>query len=176
MSDLIERKEVSQVQPGVDPNGLPTILRQTEIFTFNTTPGGTRLLYTAETWVLIRMRLDSAGPVDVGTKEQIDPVLSGKGISLDEEDWTEFTLTKGNRLYYAAGTVNRVKVIIEPTPWSEIIQLLNRGFGQQQQLAQGVGGSILRGILRAFAGGASGQPKPKQPQQQIPCPPGYYKP
>lgn len=95
------------------------IQAKTEIFTYFTTPGETRLLYSAPTWVKIRLTLENAGPVSVGTKQIITPVLSGRGILLLTDDEITFTLPRGNRLFIAAESVNRVKVIVEPFAWLE---------------------------------------------------------
>jgi hypothetical protein len=79
--------------------------------------------------------------VDVGTSENIAPVLSGKGLSLITNMEREFWLPKGARFYVTSQTINRLSVIIEPVPMLhqialEIVNLGNRlveafaGFGK----------------------------------------------
>jgi len=134
---------------------------KTDIYTYFTVPSGeTELLYSSENWVRIELQLETAGPVSVGTREEVSPVLSGKGILLPTGDESiEFVLPKGNRLYVASGSINRVKVIVEPIPWIE--QLL-------MQIESGFGG--LRGILGAIARNSGAKPSPKN---EPPCPPSF---
>lgn len=92
----------------------------TEIFSYFTVSSNeTQLLYSAENWVRIKLTLQTAGPVAVGTKEQIAPVLSGAGILLDTDMPFEAYLSKGTRFYITSQTINRVNVTIEPIPWLE---------------------------------------------------------
>ncbi len=92
----------------------------TEIFSYFTeSTNETQLLYSAENWVKIKLSLQTTGPVAVGTKEQLTPVLSGAGILLDTGVEFEAYLAKGTRFYITSQTVNRVNVTIEPIPWLE---------------------------------------------------------
>ncbi len=131
---------------------------QTDIYTYFTKADGvTQLLYSAQRWTRIELALETAGPVSIGTRETVMPVLSGQGIILrPTSDWTDFVLPKGDRLFIAAETVNRVKVIVEPIPWQEQILLqLERGFGGLKGL---VGGALRRAT------------QPTQPQPPSPPP------
>ena len=86
----------------------------TNIFTYFTFVGGSRLLYSAESWTKIRLRLETAGPVAVSTRQEITPVLSGKGILLPVGIPIDFNIPKGDRLFITAGAINRVTVFTEP--------------------------------------------------------------
>ncbi len=120
--------EVSQVRPGQDPRGRPRTTSATETYTLFTQIGGNRLLYSAEEWVRVNLRLETAGPVAVSTRQDVVPALSGKGILL-EEDAVEFVLSKGDRLFYTAEAVNRVRWIVEPIPFLEsVLRNLEIGF------------------------------------------------
>lgn len=130
----------------------------TDIFTYFTKPTGlSELLYSAESWINISLVLETAGPVAVSTRQDVTPVLSGKGILLAPDgEPTRFVLPRGDRLYIAAEAVNRVKVVIEPFPWIEQILLsLENNF-------QSLGG-LLRSVV-------SRKPAPEK-KQDIPCPP-----
>jgi len=97
---------------------------KTDIYTYFTKPTGvTELLYSAEDWVRINLQLETAGPVAVGTRDSVTPVLSGKGVLLPNIGDTsfEFILARGNRLWIASESINRVKVVIEPIPFLEKI-------------------------------------------------------
>ena len=95
---------------------------RTDIFTHFTKANGiSELIFSAEQWTRVRLTLENAGPVAIGTREDIAPVLSGKGILLETGVEKEFDIPRGNRLYIVAGTINRVKVIYQPIPWLEQI-------------------------------------------------------
>lgn len=96
-------------------------IQPTEIFTYFTIAGETKQLYAASRWTFVRLMLENAGPVSIGTKAQLTPVLSGRGILLVTDEWVEFTLAPGNRLYIAADSLQRVKVVLEPFAWQEQI-------------------------------------------------------
>jgi hypothetical protein len=65
------------------------------------------------------LTLETAGPVAVSTKQQILPVLSGKGQLLETGVPLRFELAKGNRLWVATTSLNRIKVTVQPLPWLE---------------------------------------------------------
>ncbi len=93
----------------------------THIYTYTTVPDGqTRRLYDAKLSVKVSMRLDTAGPVAMGTRHDLSPLLSGKGVLLNSEDWTDFELNLGDRLFIIAETVERVQFLIQPN-WQKII-------------------------------------------------------
>lgn len=102
----------------IDPE-IPAFTGRTEINTYFTKVGGNRLLYQAESWVILRLLLETAGPVAVGARDDVEPVLSGKGILLPTDVEIEFPLAKGNRVFITATAINRVRLIIQPVPWQE---------------------------------------------------------
>ena len=85
----------------------------TDMRTLFTEIGGSIPFYTAESWVKVKLRLETAGPVAVSTRSEIEPVLGGNGALLNDVD-TVFVLSKGDMLYYTAQAVNRVRFITEP--------------------------------------------------------------
>ncbi len=97
----------------------------TEIYTYFTRPAdGSKNFYSAPGWVRMGLQLETAGPVAVSTRQEVLPVLSGKGVLLPPDgEPIEFILPKGDRVFIASESVNRVKVIIEPIPWLEQIVL-----------------------------------------------------
>jgi hypothetical protein len=101
--------------PGVQPQVMPDNAQQTDIYNYFTVPGETKILISASRWILVRLTLETAGPVAVGTRATLAPVLSGKGPLLPTGVPFEFTLAPGNRLYILAESVNRVKVVNEPS-------------------------------------------------------------
>ncbi len=116
-------KEIARAIPRAK-EGEPEIQFQayhTQIYTYLTEVGGTRLLYSAEGFITLRLTLENAGPVSVGTSRDLAPVLSGKGILLETDVEYQTTLAKGDRFYITAETVNRVKVTIEPIPFLQQI-------------------------------------------------------
>jgi hypothetical protein len=83
----------------------------------------TSILYNGDRmWAKVRVTLQTAGPVSVGEAADLQPVLSGKGQILQTGIPAEFSIGKGNKLYVAANTVNRVTVVVEADPWLESIQ------------------------------------------------------
>ena len=135
-------------------------MNHTDIYTYFTRPttGKSELLYSAEEWVRIWLSLETAGPVAVSTRQEIVPVLSGLGILLDDRP-REFLLPKGDRLYIAAESVNRVKFQVEVIPYLQKILM---------QMESGLGG--VKGVLAA-ALRRRGQAKPKPKKEDAPCPP-----
>jgi hypothetical protein len=112
---------------------------RTDIYTYFTSPNGqSELLYSGESWVRIFLFLETAGPVSVGTRESVTPVLSGKGILIPSDGrQLEFVIPKGNRIFIAAESINRVKFIVEPIPWQEQIlyEVSNTGAAIKSVLA-----------------------------------------
>lgn len=158
---------------GVEPRQLQ--VSRADIKTYFTVVGGTHLLYSAESWVRIRLTLEDAGPVAVGDAAQLDPVLSGRGVLLDTDQPQEYTLGKGMRIYIAAeNAANRVKVVVDPIPWLEQIDLDLQRVGAV--IAQ-VGSQIVSAIAGAIAGMRSAAPEAVPstsqgtPITEIPCPP-----
>jgi hypothetical protein len=144
---------------------------RTEIYTHFTRVGGTELLYSAENWVRVTLLLETAGPVSIGTMASLTPVLGGAGILLDTDVPFQAVFGKGNRLYSAAETINRVKVVIEPIPWLEQIDMdVQRLGGIVANTVAGIVNGIVGGI-RGRAAAAPTSSSGKTPQQ-LPCPPG----
>lgn len=97
--------------------------RQTDIFTYFTkADGSTRQLYSGDRlWANVTLTLETAGPVVVGIRENLSPVLSGLGELLTTDLPVTITIARGQRLYIAATSVNRVKVRVSALPWLEQI-------------------------------------------------------
>lgn len=99
----------------------------TEIYTYFTRPNNkSNLFYTAEKWIKVSLLLETGGPVAVSTRQDILPVLSGKGISLRTGEVRTWDLERGDRLYIASTSSNRVQVITQPIPWLESILLTSK--------------------------------------------------
>jgi hypothetical protein len=107
---------LDRYQPPSQPSVKPTATK-TRMYTYFTTAGETKLLYSAENWMKARLILEDAGPVSIGMDQNITPVLSGKGILLTTNVEIEFVISKGDRIFVAAEAINRVKFIIEPLPY-----------------------------------------------------------
>jgi hypothetical protein len=136
----------------------------TDIYTYFTKANGeTELIYSAEEWMRIELQLETAGPVAVSTRQEVTPVLSGKGILLPPTgEPIKFLLPRGDRLYIGSEAVNRVKFIVEPVPLLEqILQQLKMGFGSVRGLL---------GVVRRKSPGPAPTPAhmPPPPQPQIP--------
>jgi hypothetical protein len=96
----------------------------TDIYTYFTRPNGkSNLFYSAEKWVTVSLLLETGGPVSVSTRQDILPVLSGKGISLRTGEVRQWELARGDRLFIASTSSNRVQVITQPVPWLESLLL-----------------------------------------------------
>lgn len=94
---------------------------ETRIQSYFTVPGETKVLYTAANWIELLVTLETAGPVAIGTTEQIQPVLSGKGRLLAPGVEARFHLYRGDRLYIAADTINRISFIAHHVAWQQQI-------------------------------------------------------
>lgn len=111
---------------------------------FTKASGESELLVKADRlWATVTLTLESAGPVAVGFKSSITPVLSGKGILLQTNEPRKFVIAKGATggagLYIASTSVNRVSVVVEPLPWME-------------QITASIGG-VIAAIMKTIAGG-----------------------
>jgi hypothetical protein len=138
------------------------VSNHTDIYTYFTKANGeTELIYSAEEWMRIELQLETAGPVAVSTRQDVTPVLSGKGILLPPTgEPVKFLLPRGDRLFIASEAVNRVKFIVEPVPLLEqILQQLKTGFGSI---------SGLLGVIRGGGPSPAPAPMPPPPQPQIP--------
>jgi hypothetical protein len=93
-----------------------------KIFTFFTTAGKTLNVYNGDRlWAKVTLTLETAGPVSVGEQADLQPVLSGRGLLLQTGIPAVFNVAKGNILYVAAASTNRIGVVVEAYPWLEII-------------------------------------------------------
>lgn len=96
---------------------------KTEIYTFFARPapdGQLAIIYNGDRqYAQVILTLETAGPVAVSTKQQILPVLSGKGELLETGEPLSFYITKGNRIWVATSSINRIKVTVQPLPWLE---------------------------------------------------------
>ena len=93
------------------------------------TNGRSAVLYNGDRqYAQVTLQLETAGPVAVGQKQNLLPVLGGNGILLETGEPFVFYISKGNRIYVATTSLNRIKVIIQPLPWLEqIAGLLSKG-------------------------------------------------
>lgn len=95
----------------------------TEVYTFfakASTDGQPPVIYNGDRqYAQVILTLETAGPVAVSNKQQIYPVLSGKGQLLETGVPLTFYVAKGNRLWVATSSLNRIKVTVEPIPWLE---------------------------------------------------------
>lgn len=95
----------------------------TEMYTFFARPNPTgrfTVLYNGDRqFAQLVLTLETAGPVAVATKQQLDPTLSGKGQLLETGMPLTFFVAKGNRVYISATSLNRIKVTVQPLPWLE---------------------------------------------------------
>lgn len=120
----------------------------------------TDTIYQADqAWARVKLTLETAGPVAVGTQAALTPVLSGAGALLPTGEEREFILPTGSNLYISSPTINRVTVVIEQLPWlEELARTMRSGFGA---LA-----GLLQALRRPRAAGPVSAPAPT-----IPCPP-----
>ena len=125
LRDLASRsKEAARALPDSKGGETPKYLQtyRTEVYSYFTNGSGvSELFYSAENWVRIKLTLETAGPVAVGTAANVAPVLSGKGRLLDTGVEYEVYIAKGTRFYIVSESINRVSVTIEPVPWFEQI-------------------------------------------------------
>lgn len=104
-----------------------TIDNRADLYVLFTVAGGTRLLVSVPQWTKITLRLETAGPVSVGTREQLDPTGSGKGRLLPTNEDVIVNLGPNTRFYYAAESLQRVSVHIEAIPWLQAIHEAVKG-------------------------------------------------
>lgn len=121
--------------------------RANTIFTSGQPFGRGHVLYTAQKWFRVKLRLETAGPVTIGFASDITAVGAGSGASLGADE-VEVIVKKGDTLYYAANAINRVRMVVEPVPWAE--QMWSRV------------GSILQML------GAPQSPSPSKPKKSAP--------
>ena len=86
-------------------------------YTYFTQPGPTQLLLSLPSWSLVTLRLESPGPVAIGTREDLSPVGSGKGRLLPVDEDVKVVMVPLTRLYVVSNSVQRISVMAEPYPW-----------------------------------------------------------
>jgi hypothetical protein len=141
-------------------------MQRTEAYTYFTVPDGvTHEVYSFTYWCTVKLFLETAGPVAVGLRQDIAPVLSGRGVLLPSGGpEVDLEMQNGDRLYVVAGAVNRVRLIIVPEFLQEATEIIDKTTL-----------STVPGIVSGFAGAVrallTGQaPTIKKPDQPI-CPP-----
>lgn len=121
-ASIAKLSEGSRLIPNL-PEGEEAKYGNTQIYTYFTVPDVQQSIYSATRWVQIKLLLETAGPVAYSTRQNILPVLSGKGALLVTGESVNFTLAAGDRLFIASTTVNRIQFIVEPFPWLENITM-----------------------------------------------------
>jgi hypothetical protein len=99
---------------------------QTKVYTYVTTPSqGTQVLVASpdNEWLDVELRLETAGPVVVGTDQALTPLIGGPGRILPANQDIVVRLSPGTRLYILSDTADRVSVQINAVPGLE--QLLS---------------------------------------------------
>jgi hypothetical protein len=92
------------------------------IDTYFTKATETQIIYNGDRqWARVTLMLETAGPVAIGTSQNIAPALSGKGQLLTTNVPQTFTVAKGSRLFVVSTGVNRVRRTVEAVPWLEQI-------------------------------------------------------
>lgn len=119
----LDRTVAQAPAPSDTPSGGENRLQVSTYFTKVPVDGEPpAVLYNGDRlWTRVRVMLETAGPVAVGQSSDLFPVLSGKGQLLTTGVPMEFDVAKGNKLYIAAQSVNRVKLTVLPYPWLETI-------------------------------------------------------
>lgn len=130
-STIAESPSVGVTQ-GTSSNRLALSTYITKVGTTDEVYDGSRL------WAKITLTLETAGPVAVGTRANLLPVLGGNGVLLDTDEPITLTISKGDKLYIAANAVSRVKIQIESFPWLE--QIAGTVFNIMQRV--GLGGLV----------------------------------
>jgi hypothetical protein len=168
-------KETARALPTSKGGETPLQLQtyRTEIYTYFTIANGqTELLYSAENWVRAKLTLETAGPVAIGTSQNLEPVLSGRGRLLDTDLEYEAFLPRGTRLFIISETVNRVSVTIEPVPWLEQIDVDGKASAANVIAAiERVGATITTALAQIKSGGAAEQVSGRQAAPTMVCPP-----
>lgn len=123
---------------------LPDDIRS-DIYTLFTKANGTKLILSLPYWCKITFRLESAGPVAIGTREDLQPVNSGKGRLLPANSDVVVVVPPNNRLYIASTSMNRVSVQVESFPYlssilAQITHLVNKMGGSPPPRAKDIPG------------------------------------
>ena len=75
----------------------------------------TELQYSPVEWTLVSLQLETSGPVVAGTKPEMAPIASGKGILLSARP-RYFLLGPSERLYTLSSALNRVSMSAHTLP------------------------------------------------------------
>ncbi len=96
---------------------------QIQLFTYTTRAvPETQTLYNADRqWARVTLTLTTAGPVQVGEKQDLGNITAGQGVSLQTGVPVVLDVARGNRIFVVAGAVNRISVVVAPYPWLEVI-------------------------------------------------------
>jgi len=115
-----QRSIAQSPQPAIDGG---QVEHRSLIFTYFTKADATtEILYNGDRmWAKVTLTLETAGPVAVGQSSALVPVLTGTGQLLETGVPTVFDVAKGNIIYIASTSINRVKVVLSPYPWMETI-------------------------------------------------------
>jgi len=98
-----------------------TVDNRADLYAVFTKAEGTSLLVSVPQWTKLTLRLETAGPVAVGTREQLDPVGSGKGRLLPTNEDVVVIIGPNTRFFYASTGFHRISVHIEAIPWLQSI-------------------------------------------------------
>ncbi len=164
-------KEAARALPLAKGGETPLALQayRTEVYSYFTSASGqTELIYSAENWVRIKLTLETAGPVSVGTSAELSPVLGGRGRLLDTAVEFEVYLARGSRFYVISDSINRLSVTIEPVPWLE--QLAGDMVTALSSVAQTVA-NIGAGIVNAVRATRPATSSSGNTAADLPCPP-----
>jgi hypothetical protein len=131
-------------------SGVENYTNHTEVSSVFTTIGQQTVLIAA-TWLQITMTLETAGPVAIGTRANILPVLSGAGRLLPTNVPIRFLLPRGDILYMSSNAVNRVSVQVEPFPFYDgLLQAFGNLSTIMNGLAGGIGGAVAGSLSKLF--------------------------
>lgn len=125
-------------------------MAQTQIYA-TIPPTITTLLIDAPTWTDVILTKESSGVVVVGTKNELGPTGSGKGISLPVDQPVHLLLAPSTQLYILAdNTSQKVGVVVQEAWILQIISLLSSIDQTLKLLAPGQ--SAVGGALGAYMG------------------------
>lgn len=98
-------------------------------FTAFTKPNVSKLIINTppNAYMLVKLMLETAGPVAWGQLAALTPVTSGKGRLLVQNVETVIELPPATRLYIASASPNRVGVTVGPPPYMQEILAALRG-------------------------------------------------
>lgn len=108
-------------------NNAPTVQSTLTSMYFTRAAAEPIQIYTGDrAWAIVKLRLQTAGPVAVSTLQSMGSVTSGNNLLLTTNEEEEFVCPFGNSIWVLATAVNRIAMVVQPAPWLEQI------FGQQE--------------------------------------------